>query len=96
MQFDVTALESATLVFFGTMLIALTLAAFVLAVAFVALVLLGIGAGIWNIMLFAVKALVHGINHAWNRLVHHTSNVDLSASLQGQPTSGRGNYRRVA
>lgn len=96
MQFDVTALESATVVFFATMFIALVLAAFVFVAAFVALVLLGVGKLIWNVVVGILKALVHGINHLWDRLVHHGSKVKLPTDFHGHTGSGTGSYRRVA
>ncbi|MEE2524612.1 hypothetical protein V1639_13975 [Pseudarthrobacter sp. J75] len=96
MQFDVTALEPATLVFIGTMIFAFVLAAFVMAAAFVALVFVGIGKLIWTIVVAILMALVHGINHLWDRLVHHASKVELPSDLHGQSGSGTGSYSRVA
>lgn len=89
MQFDVTAIEPATLVFLGTMLIAFVLAAFVAVAAFVALVLVGMGKLIWNIVVGALLAVVHGINHLWDRVVHHSSRVELPSDLHGKQALAR-------
>ena len=77
MEFDLSAVETATLVFIGTLVFALALVLFVT----VAATLLG---------------LVHGINHLWDRLVHHASAVELPGDFQGQPSPSTGTYPRVA
>lgn len=96
MQFDITAVEPATIVFLGTMVIAFILAAFVAIAAFIALVFVGVGKLIWNIVVGALLAVVHGINHLWDRVVHHSSQVELPTDLHGHTGSGKGSYRRVA
>jgi hypothetical protein len=96
MQFDLSAVETATLVFIGTLMIALALVVFVAVAAFAALVLLGVGRLAWLVIAAALLRTVHGINHAWDRLVHHASAVEFPAELQGQASPSTGTYPRVA
>ncbi len=95
MQFDLSTLETGTLVFIGTLVFALILAAFVLAAGLVALVLLGVGKLAWVVVVNSLLAVVHGINAGWDRLVHHASTVDVSGELQAQSTPSTGTYPRV-
>ena len=63
MQFDLSAVETATMVFIGTLVFALVLAAFVLTAGFLALVLVGVGKLAWFVASTTLLAVVHGINH---------------------------------
>jgi hypothetical protein len=71
--------------------------------SFAALVLVGVGRLAWIVAANTLLGLVHGINHAWDRLVHHASTVDLSgdfagdiaAEIMGQPAPSTGSYPRV-
>lgn len=68
MQFDLSAVETATMVFVGTLVFGLVLAAFVLTAGFLALVLVGVGKLGWFLASRTLLAAVHGINHGWDRL----------------------------
>ncbi|KRE56861.1 hypothetical protein ASG92_23810 [Arthrobacter sp. Soil736] len=96
MEFDLSAVETATLVFIGTLVFALVLVLFVAAAAFAALVLVGVGRLAWLIVAGTLVGLVHGINDSWDRLVHHASTVELPGDFQGQPSPSTGTYPRVA
>lgn len=96
MQFDLSAVETATLVFIGTMVFALVLVLFVMAAAFAALVLVGVGRLAWLIVAGTLLGAVHGLNNLWDRLVHHASTVELPGDFQGQPSPSTGTYPRVA
>ena len=96
MQFDLSAVETATLVFIGTMVFALVLVLFVMAAAFAALVLVGVGRLAWLIVAGTLLAMVHGLNNLWDGLVHHASTVELPGDFQGQPSPSTGTYPRVA
>ena len=95
MQFDLSALETGTLVFIGTLAIAALLAVFVLLAGLVALVLLGVGKLAWVSVVHTLLAVVHGINAGWDRLVHGAATVDLSGDFQAQPSPSTGTYPRV-
>lgn len=95
MEFDISALETGTLVFIGTLVFALILAAFVLAAGLIALVLLGVGKLTWMVVAGTLLAIVHGINSAWERVVHHASTVDVAGDFQAQPAPSTGTYPRV-
>jgi hypothetical protein len=95
MQFDLSTLETGTLVFIGTLVFALILAAFVLAAGLAALVLLGVGKLAWVVVVNSLLAVVHGINAGWDRLVRHASTVDVAGELQAQSTPSTGTYPRV-
>lgn len=95
MQFDLSAVETATMVFVGTLVFGLVLAAFVLTAGFLALVLVGVGKLGWFVASRTLLAAVHGINHGWDRLVHHASTVDIPGDFQGQPSPSTGSYPRV-
>ncbi|NUP59782.1 MAG: hypothetical protein HOQ06_09965 [Pseudarthrobacter sp.] len=95
MQFDPSTVETATLVFIGTLAIAAVLAAFVLVAGLIALVLLGVGKLTWMAVVNTLLAVVHGINAGWDRLVHGAAAVDLSGELQAQPSPSTGTYPRV-
>ncbi|HJW00746.1 MAG TPA: hypothetical protein VJ617_16760 [Arthrobacter sp.] len=94
MQFDLSAVETATMVFVGTLVFALVLAAFVLTAGFVALVLVGVGKLGWFLVSNTLLAVVHGINSGWDRLVHHAS-TGSTGDFQGQPSPSTGSYPRV-
>lgn len=99
MQFDLSAVETATIVFSGTLVFALLLTFFIMTAAFVALVLVGVGRLAWFIAASLLLGAVHGINHAWDRLVHHAGSVELPGDfpgeLIGQPSPSTGTYPRV-
>lgn len=96
MEFDLSAVETATLVFIGTLVFALVLVSFVAAAAFAALILVGVGRLAWLIVAGTLVGMVHGINDLWDRLVHHASTVELPGDFQGQPSPSTGTYPRVA
>jgi hypothetical protein len=95
MQFDLSAMETGTLVFIGTLVLALVLVAFVLTAGFIALVMVGVGKLAWFVVSSSLVAVVHGINHGWDRLVHHASTVEIPGDFQGQPSPSTGTYPRV-
>ena len=95
MQFDLSAVETSTLVFIGTLAIAAVLAAFVLVAGLVALVLLGAGKLTWMAIANTLLAVVHGINAGWERLVRRAASVDRSGDFQAQPSPSTGTYPRV-
>jgi bacteriorhodopsin len=94
MQFDLSSVETATMVFIGTMVFALVLVAFVLTAGFLALVLVGVGKLAWFLVSTSLLAVVHGINQGWDRLVHHAS-TGSPGDFQGQPSPSTGSYPRV-
>jgi hypothetical protein len=105
MQFDLSTVETATMVFFGTLVVALVIALFMITAAFAALVLVGVGRLAWVVSASTVLGLVHGINHLWGRLAHHASTVELSGNFQGDfrtdfhgqsSSPSTGTYPRVA
>ncbi len=81
MQFDLSAVETGTLVFFGTLVFAAVIAFLMAVAAFAALVLAGVGRLAWLVAAGTVPALVNGINLGWDRLVRHASSVDLARRL---------------
>ena len=95
MQFDLSAVETATMVFVGTLVFGLLLVAFILTAGFLALVLVGVGKLAWFLLSTSLLAVVHGINHGWDRLVHHASTVEVPGDFQGQPSPSTGSYPRV-
>jgi hypothetical protein len=95
MQFDLSAMETATLVFAGTLVFAFVLAVFVLTAGLVALVLLGTGKLGWTVVSKSLLAVVHGINAGWDRLVRHAATFDPAGDFQGQPSPSTGTYPRV-
>ena len=95
MQFDLSALDTSTLVFIGTLAFGGLLAAFVLASGLVALLVLGTGKLAWVLVSSTLLAVVHGINAGWDRLVHHAKSVDVAADFPAQPSPGTGTYPRV-
>jgi hypothetical protein len=95
MQFDLSSVETATMVFVGTLVFGLVLTAFVLTAGFLALVLVGVGKLGWYLVSTTLLAVVHGINHGWDRLVHHASTVEIPGDFQGQPAPSTGSYPRV-
>lgn len=95
MQFDLSAVETATMVFVGTLVFGLLLVAFILTAGVLALVLVGVGKLAWFLVSTSLLAVVHGINHGWDRLVHHASTVEVPGDFQGQPSPSTGSYPRV-
>lgn len=96
MQFDLSAVETATMVFIGTLVFGLVLVAFVLTAGFLALVLVGVGKLAWFLVSTALVTMVHGINRGWDRLVHQASTSSGSTGdFEGQPTPSTGSYPRV-
>jgi len=99
MQFDLSAVETATMVFLGTLFFGLLLTFFIMTAAFVALALLGVGRLGWFVAASLLLGVVHGINHAWDRLVHHAGTVELPGDfpgdLIGQSSPSTGTYPRV-
>ncbi len=99
MQFDLSAVETGTMVFIGTLVFALLIALFMMTAAFVALVLVGIGRLAWFLAAYLLLGLVQGLNHGWDRLVHHASTVEMPAEITGdflgQSAPSTGTYPRV-
>lgn len=95
MQFDLSSVETATLVFIGTLVFGAILAAFVLAAGLVALVVLGAGKLTWMVVVNTLMAVVHAINSGWDRLVHRASAVELPSDFPAQPSPSTGTYPRV-
>ncbi|MFP5312873.1 MAG: hypothetical protein ACLGH7_10785 [Actinomycetes bacterium] len=95
MQFDLSSVETATMVFIGTLIFGALLAAFVLTSGLIALAVLGAGKLAWMIVANTLLALVHGINAGWDRLVHGASAVELPGDFQGQTSPSTGTYPRV-
>ncbi len=103
MQFDLSAVETATMVFIGTLMFALVITLFMMAAAFTALVLVGVGRLAWVTASFLLLGIVHGLNRGWDRLVHHASTVELPGELtgdfapdfMGQSAPSTGTYPRV-
>ncbi|HEU4667394.1 MAG TPA: hypothetical protein VFS79_07005 [Arthrobacter sp.] len=95
MQFDLSSVDNATLVFVGTLVFGVILAAFVLAAGLVALLLLGIGKLGWTVVSTILLAVVHGINAGWDRLLRHAAAVDVAGEFQAQPSPSTGTYPRV-
>ena len=94
MQFDLSAVETYTMVFIGTVVFALLMVAFVLTAGFLALVLVGVGKLAWFLASTSLLAVVHGINQGWDRLVRQAANVS-PGDFQGQPSPSTGSYPRV-
>ncbi|HET7140363.1 MAG TPA: hypothetical protein VFI36_09405 [Arthrobacter sp.] len=95
MQFDLSAVDTSTMVFMGTLALALVLVAFVLTAGFLALVLVGVGKLAWFLVATTLLTVVHAINHGWDRLVHNASTLDIPGDFQGQPAPSTGSYPRV-
>ena len=107
MQFDLSAVETGTMVVIGTLVFAMLIGLFMMASAFAAMVLVGVGRLTWYLVAGAVVGLVHGINHGWDRLVHHASTMELPGDFQvdfgpdfgaeypGQAAPSTGTYPRV-
>ncbi len=99
MQFDLSAVETSTMVFVGTLVFALLITLFIMAAAFVALALLGAGRLAWFVAASILLGVVHGLNDAWERLVRHAATVELPADfpgeLVGQSSPSTGTYPRV-
>ncbi|MGO4147837.1 hypothetical protein AB4Y77_22465 [Paenarthrobacter sp. YAF11_1] len=96
MDFDFTALETGTYVVIGTLVFAALLVAFIAAAAMATIILIGTMGMVWYAVKGVLGGLVHGINFAWDRLVHHAGQVEIPAEFQPQISSGTGSYPRVA
>ncbi len=99
MQFDLSAVETGTLVFLGTLVFGVVIAVLMAAASFAALLLAGAGRLAWLLVAEMLPALVHGINSGWDRMVRHAANVDLTGDLggdfSGQQAPSTGTYPRV-
>ena len=98
MQFDLSAVETATLVFMGSLVFAAVITLFMMTASFAALLLVGAGRLAWVIAASVLLGLVHGINHLWDQLVHHASRVEvgeIAAEIMGQSAPSTGTYPRV-
>jgi len=99
MQFDLSAVETSTLVFIGTLVFALGITLFITTAAFAALTLLGAARLTWFVASSVLFGLVHGINEAWYRLLRHAGRVELPGDfpgdLIGQSSPSTGTYPRV-
>lgn len=95
MQFDLSSVETATMVFMGTLVFAVALTAFVLVAGFLALILVGLGKLARVVVSTSLVATVHGINLGWERLVRKAATVELPGEFQGQPSPSTGSYPRV-
>ncbi|MFJ6158297.1 hypothetical protein ACIQF8_13010 [Pseudarthrobacter sp. NPDC092184] len=95
MQFDLSSVENATLVFMGTLMFGAILAVFVLTAGLIALLLLGAGKLGWTLASTVLLAVVHGINTGWDKLVHHASTVDVAGDFPAQASPSTGTYPRV-
>ncbi len=96
MDFDFTALETGTYVVIGTLVFAAFLVAFIAAAAMATIILIGAMGMTWYAVKGVLGGLVHGINFAWERLVHHAGQVEIPAEFQPQVSTGTGSYPRVA
>ena len=99
MQFDLSALETATLVFIGTLVFGAILAAFVLTAALAAMVLFGMGKLAWTVIAGTLLALVHVINAGWEIVARSAVGISARATSAGNrrpsPSPGTGSYPRV-
>ncbi|MFJ6078951.1 hypothetical protein ACIQC0_11690 [Pseudarthrobacter sp. NPDC092419] len=99
MQFDLSALETATLVFIGTLVFAAVLAVFVLTAALAAMLLLGLGRLAWAVAAGMLLAVVHGINAGWEIVaraaVGFSSRTTASGAREPVPAPSTGTYPRV-
>ncbi len=99
MQFDLSAMETGTMVVIGTLVFALLIGLFMMVSVFAAMVLVGVGRLAWYLLAGAVVGSVHGINRGWERLVRHASTVELpgdfGSDYQGQTAPSTGTYPRV-
>lgn len=96
MQFDFTALETATYVFIGTLVFAAVITVFIALAALATIVLFGSAGLVWYAIKAVLFSLVNGINFAWDRLVHHAGQVEIPSEFQPQPSPSTGTYPRVA
>jgi len=103
MQFELSAVETGTLVFIGTLAVALIITLFMMTAALAVMVLVGLGRLTLFVVAGTLLGLVHGINSSWDRLVHRASaaglpgdfQVDFQVDFQGQPPPSTGTYPRV-
>ena len=95
MQLDLSAVETGTMVFIGTLVFGLVITLFMTTAAVGALLLVGAARLAWLVVSRSLVGLVRGINHAWDRLVHHASTVELPGDFSGQTSPSTGTYPRV-
>lgn len=95
MQLDLSAVETGTMVFIGTLVFGLVITLFMTTAAVGALLLVGAARLAWLVVSHSLVGLVRGINHAWDRLVHHASTVELPGDFSGQVSPSTGTYPRV-
>ncbi|HKU31708.1 hypothetical protein [Arthrobacter sp. NyZ413] len=96
MQLDLTNLDINTYVFIGTLVFGLIIAAFITVAAMAALAMVGAGSLAWYTVKTVLGGLVHGINFAWDQLVHHAGKVELPVEFPAQTAPSTGTYPRVA
>ena len=96
MNFDFSTLDTATYVFIGTLVFAALLVAFIAAAAIATIILIGAMGIAWYAVKAVLGGLVHGINFAWDRVVHHAGQVEIPAEFQPQVSPSTGSYSRVA
>jgi hypothetical protein len=99
MQFDLSAVETGTMVVIGTLVFAVVIGAFMMVSAFAAMVLVGVGRLAWYLVSGAVVGLVNGINHASAVELPADFQVDFGADFRpdhpGQASPSTGTYPRV-
>lgn len=99
MQFNLSALETGTLVFMGTLVFAVVLAAFVLTAALAAMLLFGVGKLAWTVVAGTLLALVHGLNAGWEiavrTVVGMSARPETTREWQPAPAPSTGSYPRV-
>lgn len=96
MQFDLMTMDTSTYVFGGTLVLGLVLAAFIVVAATAALAIVGALSLAWFTVKNVLGGLVHGINFAWDHLVHQAGKVELPVEFPSQPSPSTGTYPRVA
>jgi hypothetical protein len=96
MQFDLTTFDTSTYVFGGTLVLGLVLAAFIVVAAMATLALVGAASLAWFTVKNVLGGLVHGINFAWDQLVHQAGKVELPVEFPSQTSPSTGTYPRVA
>lgn len=94
MEFELSSVDNATLVFAGTLVVACVLAAFVLLAGLVALVLLGVGKLCWTVAARILLALVRATTAGWDRAAGRIAAFGSGRDLQGHSPS-TGTYPRV-
>ncbi|MDJ0321104.1 hypothetical protein [Pseudarthrobacter sp. PS3-L1] len=95
MLVDFAALDTATLVFIGTLVFAVALAAFVISAGLAALTAVGVGKLAWFLLSAGLSFVVNAINRGWDRLVRHASTVELPSDFVPQQPAATGTFPRV-